>query len=221
MINKNARRATTSLLILSVLLALFVAFNDSSDSVRFSMYGYIAAAGIIILLINGVKNMEWGLIGGVFTPDIVVGFFAGVGVIVLNSFNNIVSLGAPQALISLGDVGLFISLVLIAPIVEELLFRGVAYPFLYNLFGKRNIIAIPSQAAVFALFHWKVYGGFLGVGSSGGLFVGAFLFGIIAALLVMNSPKTADITTLERPMVAHMLFNFWLLNATLGLVTII
>lgn len=216
----NARDVSKRLLFLSIILSLFVGFNGQETEVLLSSLAYAVTAGLIYLFIQTKGLKEFTLIGDNITGDVIIGLLVGGGFIFLNSVNSAISLGAPQGLISLGFAGLFAVVVVIAPIVEEFFFRGTIQPWLYNNFGKSNMFSIIVQAGMFALYHFAVYGGFLGLTTSPGLFVGAAIFGLVAGLLVRNSKKIGDITTLERSIVAHALFNFWLLNLAQPFLTI-
>lgn len=212
----DARRASTAILIISIVLATFVGFNGDDVKLQIGMLTYAVIAAILILFINGFKKLELSLIGGAVAPDVLFGIVLGGMFIWLNSLNSAISLGSPQAWLSLGKAEAFIVIVVVAPIVEEFLFRGLLYPFIYNNTGHKNIIAIPLQAAAFAGYHYTVYGGQLGLASGAtiGLFLGAFVFATAAGLAVMQDAGRMPNTQLERTIVAHMIFNFYLLNQT-------
>lgn len=217
-----SRTKSTGILILSIILSLFVAFNGTDANVRIAMIAYAVTSAIIVMFMLGIpaKKFEFATIGGAITKDLVFGAMVGIGFIFLNSLDSIFSLGAPQSLISLGAFGQFAAIVLIAPVVEEFLFRGFIQPYLYNLLGKKQFLSNLIQAVAFGLFHFAVYGGFLGLYNAPGIFIGAMVFGLVAGFLVPNNPKKADLTTLERPIAAHMVFNFWLWNLTYALIVI-
>lgn len=82
-------------------------------------------------------------------------------------------LGVPDVPYSLGDFGKFMVIVIIAPIMEELLFRGVLTHFLSVL--TKPFVAIVLQGLLFGVFHYTAYGSFSGMNVA---FVGAALFGI-------------------------------------------
>lgn len=219
--NVRARRATSNILFVSIVLSLFVAFNGSDNNVKFIMIAYAVMAAILMGMLLGIKQLEFALIGGGFVKDSFVGLFVGVGFIFLNKVNNALSLGAPGALLALGALGQFLAIVIIAPVVEEMFFRGFMQPYVYNNFVRRsNIFSVGIVALLFAAYHFAVYGGFLALINAPGIFLGALVFGAVMGLLVVNKPARMDITTLEAPIIAHMLFNFYLFNQVYQLVAI-
>lgn len=76
-------------------------------------------------------------------------------------------------------------IVLIAPLAEELLFRGVINYTLAQLFG--DIPAIIAGGIIFASFHWLVYGGLFAIGA----LLAAATFGILSGIL---NQTTDDLT---------------------------
>lgn len=109
-----------------------------------------------------LRDIYWGLAGGV----IALGLAGAVGLIV-----NFIStlLGQPvdpvahEALKMLREefsvellVALIISAVFLAPLVEELAFRGVFQTSLLRLFGERRWPALLLAAAVFSIIHYAV-----------------------------------------------------------------
>lgn len=217
---KEQYRVTSAgLLFITIFLALFVAFNGDDTNVRIAMISYAVISGLIAMFMLNVKQFEFGVIGKSISKNMLIGVGLGVFFIFLNQLNSAISLGAPQSFIALGVVGLFIALVLVAPIVEEFMFRGFLYPILYNAFGKRVVVSAFMQAIAFSIFHWSVYGGFLGLYNSIGVFIGAGLFGLIMGFAMANNPEFADITGLEKTIVAHMIFNFFLYNQVYQVIT--
>lgn len=219
MVNKKARMASIRILFVSLILALFVAFNGLETRTIVGMMAYAIVIAILILFLSQKTFREYSLIGDGLSVDVLFGALVGLSFVVLRNLNSIFTIGAPLTF-GVEELAKFIAVVLVAPVVEEFLFRGLIYPWLYNQLGKNNLVAIPLQAVLFALFHLFAYGGIVGLTNAPALFVGAFTWGVVAALMVMQSPKIADVTTLERPIVAHMIINFALLNATLSLVVI-
>lgn len=210
----NARTLSISVLLISIIASFFIIFNGTDNNVKISMFGYVAAAVTLIVFISRTPK-GWGLslVGESITPDVIKGVAVGIGFIFLNNLNNALSLGAPAALLSLEPTFLFLAIVIVAPIVEEFLFRCLVYPQIYGA-TKNNFIAIPLQAAIFAFFHFAVYGGFFALKYSPGVFIGAFVFAVVMGLLVMRHASSKLITTLEAPIIAHMIFNAYLLNQT-------
>lgn len=212
----NPKKATTSLLFVAIIVAFFIAFNGQSTNVKISMIAYASMCAIGIVLLNGARGFSFALVGDNITGDVLKGALVGGAFIVLNNLNSALSLGAPASLLSLEPAFLAGALIIVAPVVEEFFFRGMVYPFIVNSLGGRYVIAAVLQGALFAIYHFAVYGGFLGFGYSTGIFFGAFVFGTTMAWLV--TPRgSGDSTTLESPIVAHAIFNGYLLAQSGGL----
>jgi len=210
----DAKKLSIAVLLVSIVVSFFVAFNGQEINVKISMLAYATMAAVLIALISGAgRSLNFSLVGESITVDVIKGAAAGVAFIVLNNLNNALSLGAPAALLSLEPAFLLVAICVVAPIVEEFFFRGLLYPFLYKTTGS-NIISMPLQGAIFALYHFAVYGGFLGLNYSPGIFIGAFVFGTAMSFLVKQSGAARNITTLEAPIIAHAIFNGYLLNLT-------
>ena len=126
---------------------------------------------------------------------LLIGSLTGLGFIFANSVNSIFALGFPSLPVSIGAVTSFLVVGLVAPVVEEAVFRGVALPILMQRFGK--FVALFLSALVFAGFHWLVYGASLSVS---GAFIGAGIFGILAGFLALRFGLLSSI-------VAHSLIN--------------
>lgn len=81
-----------------------------------------------------------------------------------------------------------------APVVEELLFRGVLLRSLVDLLGSRSAVVV--QAAVFGLAHVRVFGG-----ASGGRVVAAFAAGLVLGMVTLRFRR------LGPAVIAHALIN--------------
>lgn len=210
----SAKKLSIALLLIGLVVSFFIAFNGADTNVKISMMAYAVVSAVLIVIITGAKGLEFSLVGDALGGDILKGFLVGGAFIVLNQMNSAFSLGAPAALLSLEAAFLVAAIVIVAPIVEEFLFRGLLYPFLYNSLGENNWVAMPLTGIIFAVFHFTVYGGFLALKYSPGLFVGAFMFGTVMCYFVQQTHGISRITTLETPIVAHAVFNAYLLNQT-------
>ncbi|MGL5756023.1 MAG: lysostaphin resistance A-like protein [Paraclostridium sp.] len=72
----------------------------------------------------------------------------------------------------LGILIIFTQIVIIGPIVEELLFRGVLLKWLLNKYEKRHLKAIIYSSAIFAFMHFNLVQGITAFG-------GAIILGLI------------------------------------------
>ncbi len=139
--------------------------------------------------------------------DSIRGFLVGLVLIVIfKVFGVAGAIGIPLNLaVSLDDVGKFIIIVLVAPIVEEGFFRQSVLSFFdekLENFGLKVpfIVATILTAGVFSLFHLYAYGSSLS--SAGGSFFSAFLIGIIFAYEVKVTKSVITST------VTHAILNF-------------
>lgn len=82
----------------------------------------------------------------------------------------------------------------IAPVVEEVLFRGILLSSLADLLGARSAVVV--QAAIFGLAHVRVFGG-----ASGGRVVAAFAAGLVLGVVTMRTRR------LGPAVIAHALIN--------------
>jgi len=145
------------------------------------------------------RDAAWGLIGGV----VGLGLAGGVGMAV-GYFSEL--MGQPvdpvahEALQTLRDefsvellIGLAISAVIIAPLIEEVVFRGVFQTSLLRLFNGKHWPALLIAAAVFSVIHWSV------VPWQG--LVPLFVLGLVFGYLY---ERTGSLLT---PILAHAIFN--------------
>lgn len=94
------------------------------------------------------------------------------------------SLGVPQVMgLSVAFSG-FVT-IFVAPILEELAFRGAGNEILNKAFNLPVPIVIILSSAAFGAFHWFVYtkGSYVSVVSP---LVGAFVFGMIASIIAIQ-----------------------------------
>jgi membrane protease YdiL (CAAX protease family) len=135
-----------------------------------------------------IKFDKLGIISGLATGGL---FSAIVG------FSPNFAMGLPPMALTGG----LIVVILVAPILEEFLFRWLIQNFAQNA-TKMFITAVAIQGAVFALFHWYVYGGLF---TNQTPFLGAFVFGCSMPFLIRYNKGN-----LVPAILAHSLFNFYL-----------
>lgn len=100
------------------------------------------------------------------------------------------TLSSPIAL-----MGSLISIVVLAPITEELLFRGLLFNFIKNRFGSKAGVIV--SAVLFAVFH---YSHTQGLGNISLILSLSFFGGMLAILYLMTS-------SLIYPILLHAIFN--------------
>lgn len=145
------------------------------------------------------RDTMWGLVGGI----VGLGLASGVGLAV-----NLIStaLGYPvdpvahQALQSLRDefsiellIALIVSAVIIAPLIEEMVFRGVFQTSLIHLCRETRWPALIIASTVFSMIHWSV------VAWQG--LVPLFVLGLVFGYLYERTGS------LLSPILAHAVFN--------------
>jgi len=142
------------------------------------------------------------------TTGVLWGVGIGIIFIVINRLTqSIFSLGLPtlpQQVIGGVMVG-----IIVAPILEEIFFRGLIYSVLKEA-TRSKWTAIIGQAVAFSMFHFLAWtGGFYaGLGTMSGAFISAGIFGIIAQIIVNKTDS------LVGSIIAHMIFNTFLLAGT-------
>ena len=125
--------------------------------------------------------------------DLFIGIVAGISLIFANIVG-IFSLGIPPtASVYATNLGKFAIVVLIAPILEEIFFRGFILSWLRISTGSQNL-AIIIQAVIFGLFHMLAYSGVTlaqfevaPVLAVGGAILSAIIFGIIFLSFIRKS----------------------------------
>lgn len=150
--------------------------------------------------------------------DILIGVGIGAFLIFMNILG-FFSLALPPVLnLFATNVGKFLVIVIIAPIVEEIVFRSLLFTFVQNHVKSLTASAL-IQGGVFALFHMVAYSGILiesfnlsAVLVVGGAFLSAFLFGTAMAFSVR---KTNNLLT---SIIPHAMINFWLVRGLLVII---
>lgn len=137
------------------------------------------------------KSLTWGI--GLGLPTFVVAlFFAYLSERVLGPRTDYISQSVSQAssesitvpLITL----LFFTLVVLAPMCEEIFFRGYMYPALRNRMGMQPALVL--NGLIFAVVHFELMG-----------FLPRFLLGYVLCYIYERN------RTLVGPVVGHMLYN--------------
>jgi membrane protease YdiL (CAAX protease family) len=148
-------------------------------------------------------------IGSNFLRDIGIGGGTGAGFIILNVLSPSIAIGVPTALAFAGTLALAI---FVAPIIEEIVFRGGLQGLLSwvskseSITSKGFLVVAIITSLAFALFHYAVYG--LGeVSAISATFIGAFIFGMASSYLTKASKS------LVPSIIAHMIFNAWILHS--------
>jgi membrane protease YdiL (CAAX protease family) len=143
-----------------------------------------------------------------------LGGLFGVLFIVINKLQPSFSIGNPGSFLTIADdISRFLVIVLLAPVFEEFLFRDWLYSLFKDVILKKLnhilaiIIALLTQAIIFGLFHFSVYGGSL-VSAQGTIFgaiIAGLLFGVIR---IVTKSNMANIIT-------HAIFNGYIISNAL------
>jgi len=134
--------------------------------------------------------------------DVLVGVLIGAGFVVANFLVPAIAIGMPSLSLSLGDLSRWLVIGLIAPVVEEILFRGALVGFLTNWKKMPLILAGVISAAAFTVYHLAAYGASLAVA---GAYLGALIFGLLAFFI------TKWRNNLLPAIIMHSIFNSYLL----------
>ena len=117
------------------------------------------------------------------------------------------------------NVGMFISVVLLAPLIEEAVFRGILLPFLVTGLNMDLWFALVLQAGAFSVAHLSAYAGvelasfsLQSVFAVTGAFISAFIFGVVIGYFAFTR-KNYLVGVLP-----HAMINFWLVKGQLFLV---
>lgn len=158
------------------------------------------------------NNLFYGinLEKGKFGPDVALGFLLGIVFIYISVLSPAIAFGLPNFGLSLGDFPRFIVVGILAPLIEEILFRGAILGLL-RIWGVNVYLAIVIQAILFSLYHLVAYGG--SIADASGAFLGAALFGTIAGLITYYR------MTLTDSIIMHSLFNTFQLSKLSVVVT--
>jgi membrane protease YdiL (CAAX protease family) len=143
------------------------------------------------------------LINENWKKDGVIGLLVGIGFVLINLLSPAISIGLPSLGLAVGESARGVVVGVLAPVIEESLFRGAILFLLIGL-GVFVIPAILISAATFALYHFTAYGS--SIFTSSGALVGALLFAVIASVLVLWRKS------LLPAIVCHAVFNMWLVT---------
>ena len=213
MVSENIKR----ILILAAsafLISLFLYTNSGED---FAKAGVIfGGMSLFILLFFFYKGIGKKLVGiDNLRGDILYGLIFGVGLIMANVLGVFNLLLPPVAAFT--NIAKIVVVVILAPIVEELIFRGIIFNMLSNTFSFWKAALI--QALIFSAFHLLVYSGVpleqfstTGLLAVGGSFISAAMFGLAAQ--IVNRKYNNHIVNI----LGHAIINFWLVRGTLVII---
>ncbi len=161
-----------------------------------------------------MKSANFYIYSGKLKSDLTFGLLFGIGFVILNLLAPSITIGFPTLPQATGGERTSVAGIL-APSGEEFAFRGLllsAFDMVFPVW-----LAVPAQAAVFALYHAKAYGASLAlqnISSISGALVGAGLFGIVAGILTIWKKS------LIPAMVTHAIFNLYLVGKYLVVVSL-
>lgn len=149
--------------------------------------------------------------------DLIRGLAFGISLILANILG-VFSLALPPVASFTTDIGILLVVIFLAPIIEEVTFRGVLYSYLRNVFKSKTTARL-TQAGVFGIFHLVAYSGILleafdtsSVLVVGGAFLSAVIFGFVASIIADRY------NNLIVPIIGHAVINFWLVKGLLVIV---
>lgn len=144
------------------------------------------------------------LISKSWKSDLGLGLVVGVAFIFLNILAPAISIGLPNLGLSVTETGALIVVGILAPIIEEILFRGALLTLILPRLINNTFFNVIIAAAAFAVYHFTAYGA--SFASASGAFIGAFIFAIIVTLLVLWRKS------LLPGIIVHSIFNIYLLS---------
>jgi len=117
--------------------------------------------------------------------DFIVGLVVGVAILVLNVLlPGIASIGIPSfpAAISLSSVGVFLIVIVLAPIFETIFFFSIVLSLFHDKFKVPFLVSAVLSSLIFMGFHALAYGvGSSGVSAVSGALLSVFLVGMVLA----------------------------------------
>lgn len=161
-----------------------------------------------------------GLIG---IDDLKRDLFTSIGLGIVFIVANILgafSMALPPVASTLAtNVGRLMVIVIVAPIIEEVMFRGVLLNLFLSIFRGKVFLAIIAQALCFGAFHMVAYSGILiesfeisPIIAASGAFLSASIFGFIVGYMAYKK------NNLLLGMIPHAMINFWLVRGLLVVV---
>jgi len=200
---KVSFRNVLILVLISLIIVLWVGVNNPvylSASIIYLMFVLVA------LFFYASKTIFSKSLIGINSLGFDKNFFIGLGVglffVFLSVVNSVFALSLPGAFLSLGGVTRFLIVGLVAPITEEVFFRGVLFSLFEKFFRINGFLTIFLTSVLFSVFHLLAYGSSVGVL---GAFVSAIIFGFVAGLLRKYTGG------LKAGIITHIIFNTFLL----------
>lgn len=153
-----------------------------------------------------------------YWQDLGFGILAGILFIIISVIApGIGAIGFPSLPQSVTAIGIFLIIIVVAPIFETSVFQDIILDFFdskLKIFGKGALpffLASLLSSVAFSLFHLTAYGGSLQ--SAGGSFLSAFLVGVGFCYLRKWTKSILPV------IIAHALINFWTLYSPNILIT--
>lgn len=174
---------------------------------------------IVAIAIYSLKQFQSSLIGfssnRIGTSVVLAIFLGGIYYFATKLIPGF-SLGLPLLPQAISDTLKFFIVVIVAPIVETIVFQGalLGYVRSFNNSRRQLVIAIVIQAAVFSTFHLAAYisgfyslpsfvEGLSAISANLSAFLAAFLFALIAGIVVVNN----GIRNLTFVAILHLILN--------------
>lgn len=134
--------------------------------------------------------------------DVAIGLILGFSFIFLNLLNPAISIGLPNLGLSLGGLDRILVVGVLAPGIEEILFRGALFGFL-TLINLALPLVVLISAGTFVAYHFLAYGGSL---AASGAFIGAGIFALIVSAVYLWRKS------LLPGIILHSIFNIYLIT---------
>jgi len=193
-IKPDNRRTRTLLVGLIIVLGIIWATNPPAKT---ALSTYLVISGICFFVYSFTRFRQ-SLIGiktaNAFPAVIWAGVLGGGFWLALKLVPGL-SLGLPVVPNALADTMKFLVIVAVAPIVEEIFFRGVVMGYLKSMMNGKKLLPIIIQAGLFAIAHISAYitgfynypdftAGMVAFSANVASFVAAFIFALIVGWFV-------------------------------------
>ena len=210
----RSRNRAMVLIVFAIFALLWVLINEGKFFTASIIYG-VMSVFLFLFYLNWNKFGKPSDLVGIddnWVTDSFWGFLLAVGFIILGEISPFIgTIGIPQVQSIAETFGRFLIIVIVAPIMEELLFRDVILDF----FDRKGVnfpffVAALISSGLFSLYHLTAYGSSLI--DAGGSFLSAGIAGMgFAYLRKYTNSNIGNI-------IAHATLNFYIGFVTLAVI---
>ena len=193
-----------------------------------SIYFFMLIFSLSLYKVSQYQDSLIGIPRYNFGKSLLIGLAVGIGFYVINKVIPFFSIGFPDLPISVGEDIRFLTVVVLAPIVETLVFEGAILGGLRDndLLNLSDFKANLIKSGLFSTFHFGAYGVVLGqlvkwsevlgsyyanIGLFGSAFIVSFIFGYLITRKKLDS--------LVIPIISHAIINFTIISLSIIYIT--